>query len=41
MAKRKNKAAQELAKRRSKIHGKDWEKENAQKMVAGRKAKKA
>jgi hypothetical protein len=40
MAKKKNKAAQELAKRRSKIYGKDWEKENAKRMVAGRKNKK-
>jgi hypothetical protein len=40
MKKRKNKAAQQLAKRRSKIYGKDWEKDNAQKMVAGRKNKK-
>jgi hypothetical protein len=37
--KRKNKAAQELAKGRSKLYGKGWEKENAQRMVAGRKAK--
>jgi hypothetical protein len=40
MAKKKNKAAQEMARRRNKKVGKQWLKENAQKMVAARNAKK-
>lgn len=39
--KRKNKAAQLMAKARNKKYGKQWLKENARKMVAGRKARKA
>ncbi len=37
--KKKNKAAQELARRRNKKYGKKWLKANADKMVAARKSK--
>jgi hypothetical protein len=44
MAKRKNKAAQEMARRRNKKYGKDWIKQNSLKAaaasVAARNAKK-
>lgn len=39
MKKKKNKAAQEMVRRRNKKYGKDWLKKNAEKMVAARKAK--
>lgn len=38
--KKKNKAAQELVRRRNKKYGKKWLKANADKMVAARKSKK-
>lgn len=41
MAKKKNKAAQALARRRNQKYGKEWLKANADKMVAARRSKKA